>query len=58
MGYDYGYMLANEIVYVYNALFHSLLPNPVEDELLIPLINEILDDQVCLLASYTSLNSL
>ena len=31
MGYDYGFMLANEIAEVYNLLVHSLLPLAIEE---------------------------
>ena len=45
MGYDYGFMLAEEIVYVYNALVHSLLPSPLEEPV-VKLLEEVIDDQV------------
>ena len=45
MGFDYGFMLADEIAYVYEALVHSLLPSPLEEPV-IKLLEEEMDYQV------------
>ena len=45
MGWDYGYMLANEIEEVYNYLVHSLLPSPLEQPI-VEIVEKGLDWQV------------
>jgi hypothetical protein len=45
MGFDYGFMLAEEIAYVYEALVHSLLPSPLEEPV-VKLLEEEMDYQV------------
>ena len=53
MGYDYGFMLSQEISQVYHLLLDSLLPLPIEQDVIVPLIEIEMDYQVCLFVKFS-----